>query len=525
MAGGVRREDFMRVHQNHRERGFAIYMTTLLLLMIIPMMGLAIDTTLLYVVKTRLQGAVDGAALAGAKALAVGTTDAEETTAATTAAETYVKLNYPSTFFFSADVVVAPSTSSNPGVVINTSVAHQRTVAITASVAEPTIFMQWFNFIPTTVVATASTIRKDVNIVFVMDRSGSLSLTGSCAPLMADAQAFVGQFSSGHDNVGLVTYAGTTYVNFAANTTFATASPNVSTMLGALATQCNGSTSTAYALWTGYQQLIALNEPTALNVLLLFTDGNPTGVYVNMPIVNSSPCTKYTAGNAPGVGGYTLPSGTKGYLPGLYNIFTVSPFAYFGLINPVDPNAASGGEEVITNSDEYENPNSNNCTYDGGGAPVTSQNEIVSDFYGLPIVDINGNSLVDGGYQSVTYVSGSGNKFISLGSGNGNASPDGEGPFLNVSDSAAANIRTGATDAVSGKSLSGILIFTIGLENTASAGLPPVNSDFLERIANDPRGSSYNSAYPAGTFYNAPTVADLQPAFAAVASQILRLAK
>src|SRR5580658_9535590 len=96
----------MRAHHNHSERGFAIYMTTLLLLMIIPMIGLAIDTTLLYVVKTRLQGAVDGAALAGAKALSNGTDTASESTAAIAAANTYVRVNYPSSFFFSQDVVI-----------------------------------------------------------------------------------------------------------------------------------------------------------------------------------------------------------------------------------------------------------------------------------------------------------------------------------------------------------------------------------------------------------------------------------
>lgn len=507
----------MRVHKHLRESGFAIYMTTLLLLMIVPMMGLAIDATLLYVVKTRLQGAVDGAALAGAKALSTGTTDTEEQTAATTAAETYVKLNYPSTFFFSADVVINPSTSSSPGVVLNTSVAHQRTVTVSASVAEPTLFMQWLNFMSTTVTATAATVRKDVNVMFVMDRSGSLAQSGSCAPLIADAQAFVGRFSSGHDNVGLITFASSTYVNFAPNTTFATASPNISTMLGEVV--CQGSTSTAYALWTGYQKLIALNQPTSLNVLLLFTDGNPTGVNVNMPIAKTSPCTKYTSGNPGGPGGYTLPSTAHGYLPGLYNVFTVSPFQYFGLINPVDPNAPSGGEQVSTDSDEYENPNSTGCAYDAGGAPVTDDNCIVTDFTGLPLTDVNGNSL-NNGYNTVT-LNSTGMIKLAGDSSCGTASPDGMNPFLNAADDAATKIREGATDSTSGNSLSGILIFTIGLGNATV----PVNGTFLERVANDTRSPIYNSSYATGTYYYAPTTADLEPAFAAVASQILRLAK
>src|SRR5277367_2748585 len=124
----------MRVSQFNRQRGFAIYATVILLLMIIPMLGLAIDTSLLYVVKTRLQGAVDGAALAGAKALSHGTDSSDEKTAAILAAQTYVKLNYPSSFFFSADVVLNPGTSATPGVVIDESVQYQRTVTVIASV-------------------------------------------------------------------------------------------------------------------------------------------------------------------------------------------------------------------------------------------------------------------------------------------------------------------------------------------------------------------------------------------------------
>lgn len=62
----------MRLFKRTSERGVAVYVTAALLVMIVPMMGLAIDGTLLYITKARLQGAVDGAALEGARALARG---------------------------------------------------------------------------------------------------------------------------------------------------------------------------------------------------------------------------------------------------------------------------------------------------------------------------------------------------------------------------------------------------------------------------------------------------------------------
>ena len=504
----------MRAPRFARQSGFALYMATLMMLMIIPMIGLAIDASLLYVVKTRLQGAVDGAALAGAHALSHGSDSATELTAATVAAQTYVKLNYPSTFFFSQDVVLNATT----GVVIDESVQYQRTVTVTASVVEPTLFMQWLHFMSNTVFATASTVRKDVNIMMVMDRSDSLAASGSCAPLIAAAQNFVGQFSPGNDNVGLVTFASTTYLNFPPATTFASASPDVVTMLGNIA--CSGSTSTANGLWMGYQQLIALNETSALNVILLFTDGDPTAGTFNMPVANSSPCSAYTHGSPTGAGGYTLPGTAHGYITGLWNSFTgVSPQAFFGLLNQSDPNAPSGGEQVSTNGDNYFAPNSTGCAY-YTGTPVNSSQCITSDFTGLPLTDIYGNSTTDSGYQATTT---NATGMINLGAGGTGCptSANATAVALNIADNAASRIRSGTTDPVSGKGLSGIIIFSIGLGNAAV----PFSPTFLERVSNDPRSPIYDSSEPAGLYVYAATSADLQSAFAAVASEVLRLAK
>ena len=105
------------------------------------------------------------------------------------------------------------------------------------------------------------------------------------------ASNFVSQFASGRDNVGLVTFAFSSYVNFPLANDFQTANPNVPTLIGNIA--CSGSTSTAMGLWKGYQQLVALNQPNALNVILLFTDGQPTAVALNMPVANASPCNAF----------------------------------------------------------------------------------------------------------------------------------------------------------------------------------------------------------------------------------------
>jgi hypothetical protein len=46
----------------------------------------------------------------------------------------------------------------------------------------------------------------------------------------------------------------------------------------------------------------------------------------------------------------------------------------------------------------------------------------------------------------------------------------------------------------------------------------------MPRIANDPNSAYYNSSQPAGQYILAPTTAQLQSAFAGIASQVLKLA-
>ena len=169
------------------ERGMAVIATTIMLVILIPVIGLAIDVTMLYIDKARLQGAVDGAALAGAEGLARGTLDATQQTNAKQAAAQYVFLNYPTTFFFTNSITVNQATD----VTIDETVANQRTVGVTGHANVPTLFMRWLNFTSTNVNASATVTRRDVNIVLVVDRSGSLSCaSGSVRRCAAGVRQF-----------------------------------------------------------------------------------------------------------------------------------------------------------------------------------------------------------------------------------------------------------------------------------------------------------------------------------------------
>lgn len=225
-------------------------------------------------------------------------------------------------------------------------------------------------------------------------------------------------------------------------------------------------------------------------MILFFTDGQPTGVVVDMPIKAASPCAQKTP------------------IRGLYSTFTNSP-AFFGLLNP------SVGPQPVTNGDLVPAPNSTGCTYyqgwanDGGVHNMTN----TSDYVNVPSTDIWGNSL-DTGYQGPLVYAPAG-KISSTAGANGNMIA------LNAADDAATRIRNGVVDPANGRGLANVTIFSIGLGNAAI----PASPVFLQRVSNDPASPIFNAAKPEGRYVPAPTAADLNNAFSAIASEILRLSK
>jgi Flp pilus assembly protein TadG len=52
-----------------KQKGLTLIITVLAMAVLIPMVGLAIDTSLLYAIKAKMQAAVDAASLSGARSL------------------------------------------------------------------------------------------------------------------------------------------------------------------------------------------------------------------------------------------------------------------------------------------------------------------------------------------------------------------------------------------------------------------------------------------------------------------------
>lgn len=490
-GGGV------RTHKRSEERGVAVYITAVLLVMAVPMIGLTFDATFMFLIKAKLQASVDGAALVGARSLSRGSDDTAQKTAAANSAVAYVKLNYPGSFFFSGNVTVDPVSDVN----IDLSVPNQRTITVTAHVTAPAMFMRFLNFSSTNINASAQTVRKDVNVVLVLDRSGSMTASGSCNPMKQAAINFVNNFAEGRDNLGLVTFSTSTDVNFPiSNTNFkAQTSTAINTVV------CNGSTSSAAGLWYAYDQLVGLNQPAALNFIVFFTDGEPTGEVMDMPLVSTpGHCNAGTPGPAT--------------LRGLFATF-VDNSHFIALANQT-PKLNPDGTQDFSNGDNYIAANSAGCVYAPNwnlppGQPANWQNQ--SDFVGLPTTDIYGNSL-NTTYKALTPLVGG---YIDI-----NQQANGIPAATNAADDAARRIRIGTVETFPnnyGRGLDNVIIDSIGLGN---APVPlPADGIFLSRVSNTSNSQTYDSTKPTGLYVYAQQSTDISGAFSQIASEILRLAK
>jgi hypothetical protein len=88
--------------------------------------------------------------------------------------------------------------------------------------------------------------------------------------------------------------------------------------------------------------------------------------------------------------------------------------------------------------------------------------------------------------------------------------------------SAAYNALDNVSTSIKNDTTYNPVIYTIGLGGTTAE---PIDADLLERVANDPRASNYNSAKTPGQFVYASNTTALGQAFQTVASQILRISQ
>ena len=480
---------------------------------VIPLVGLGIDGSVVYWMKSKLSASVDAAALAAGRSLSVGQTLSAQISSATQTAQTYFAADFqPGTMGTSV-------VGGQPNVTITQTGTHTRTVTVSATVTKGLYFLPLLGFRTATLAATGQATRRDANVILVLDRSNSMNLTNSCAPMVASAQNFVNQFVDGRDQLGLITFQTGANIDYAPTLSFKSASPSLNSVLGTL--QCTGDTSSAQALSLAYSEIkTVINQPGALNVILFFTDGQPNGLVATFP-VKTKPDTRYDPGvNTPPPMSYLTNTANLVNEPvsGCSNSAVLTGVIADGSSETGLPlNATGYTAAVLSAAGVPISSTANPVTITGTGCMFPNASNWQYSIYGrvdvayIPTVDAYGNSVVDGNYKPLDLFP-AGSPYV------GQIRPDmprtARYASENAADSAAMTIRSDTTY--------GTLIYSIGLGGNEAM---PIDTDFMERVANDPRASNFDSTKPEGLFIYASNQGQLSSAFSQIASQILRLSQ
>ncbi|MBD8530928.1 MULTISPECIES: VWA domain-containing protein [unclassified Massilia] len=455
--------------QLHRQRGAVAIMVALAMLVLLAVVGLVIDAGLAYLVKARLNAAVDSAALAAARAVPAGNNQTEQRASAQTAAGDFFAANIPTTYLLSRPKLLSTNIEFNGGTV---------TIDVRAEAPMPVSIMQVLGFTALNPVAYAQTIRRDLDMAFVVDTSGSLN--GNRTAVKASAKTFLNKFNVTQDRVALMHFAYGTEVDnpiYISDRGF-----NRTSMLSKIDTyQFVGGTGSVEGMWNARNQLnrIPLLNRSAMRVIVFFSDGAPTGIssYFNM----TTDCRE------PGV-----INSSDGDLSGLYELDDTD-----GVRVSTKCTLTRNNSGVLTNLTKLPDWYNAHNTYE------TRDDVSKREF---PIVT---TSSTPGFYRSVT--SDLSTKAIA---------------YRNI-DRTARNLA----EAVAAKARDeGIFVFTLGMGAALKSGSGYDNErgeDVLKCMANVADGPSrcYNPNKPVGMYCYAATEADLTPCFSRLASAILRISK
>lgn len=279
-----------------RQKGFALMLTSLMLVFIVSLMGMAVDAGVLFAIRARLSAAVDSAALAADRGVSLGANLSDANSKATEAAKRFLKANFPDGYLG----IDSAQTQLNADFALQTE-ANKPTgilqIKVRAQVAAPVYFMKFWGVstVPVTVEGRAS--RRNLVLIMVLDKSSSMGsrLTASGTlptTLPANASSCEGMvfaagqmpdFFSPYDNVGMVSFHYTAFTDFPASTSFkGSGAGSLKNKISQIT--CGNNTNTTAALEAAYQEIQRIDQKLALNVIVLFTDGAPNGVNASFPL-------------------------------------------------------------------------------------------------------------------------------------------------------------------------------------------------------------------------------------------------
>jgi hypothetical protein len=347
-----------------------------------------------------------------------------------------------------------------------------------ATTNSPLYFMRILGETAAVAGAVGKASRREPNLMLVLDRSGSKAGT-PCSDMITAAKTFVNMFVNGRDRLGLVTFNSSYYLAYAPSTSFRSAGTLLTDSIDAIG--CSGGTNTSDAYMSAYNQLVTINQPLALNLIVFFTDGYPTALSATFPVKTVSDQCSIPKSTCVDDNGRDSNSGSWGTFSGkawaivAANSSTNATGYTLGLLARTE--TSSNGADVMASAAIL-----NGC------ATASSRTYVRQALAYVPDTDLNGLSTA--GYQSVSVYPGtnpnySGKKRINTPINNQNMA-------MNLADNAATSARANST--------LNVVTYTIGLG--ANGGLDDV-------LANDPLSNIYDSTKPDGLYVFAPNSSDL----------------
>lgn len=237
-------------------RGSVLILVAAGMVFMLGMTGLAVDSGRGYLTRLRLVRAVDAAALTGARTLRSGETLAREQATAVAYANGVGEAVNGATLDMS----------------IATDELGESTFQVSAFQTMPTILMRLLGIDHINVAATSVAAVPPVDLVLVIDQSGSLGTVGAWDDLQVAAKEFVRYFDDDIDQLGLVSFQTRAADRFQIAHGFRTS----------LASSIDGMSSAGWTnygegLRLAYQQITSSDvRKRSVKVVVFFTDGRPT---------------------------------------------------------------------------------------------------------------------------------------------------------------------------------------------------------------------------------------------------------
>ncbi|MBD8627007.1 VWA domain-containing protein [Oxalobacteraceae sp. CFBP 8753] len=265
-----------------RQRGAVAIMVAVSMFVLLAVVGLCVDAGLAYLVKARLNAAVDSAALAGARAVTTGNNQTEQIASARAAAADFFAANIPSNYLLSSPRIISTNVTFNGG---------QATIDVKAEAPMPVSIMQIMKFTSLTPVAAAQTIRNDLDMALVIDTSGSLK--NSATTVQASAKSFLSKFNVTQDRVALIHFASGVEMDNAINTSARGFNrPSMNSKINSYL--FTGGTSSFEGMWKAREQLnsVPLSSRSTMRVIVFFSDGAPTSFGSYLTFNTPTDCTR-----------------------------------------------------------------------------------------------------------------------------------------------------------------------------------------------------------------------------------------